>query len=122
MIRELERLLSNCYAPHDNIFYSAVARMNDGKLFAGVIVKNDIFRSTIYAEEAAIANAVSHGYRKKDFDSLYIMTSSKNLNDLKNINKNMIKEFYENDCEIFLYDINREERIIKVGNLIENIY
>ena len=42
MIRELERLLSNCYAPHDNIFYSAVAKMNDGKLFAGVIVKNDI--------------------------------------------------------------------------------
>ena len=117
MVRELERLLSNCYAPHDNVFYSAIAKMNDGTLFAGVIVKNDIFRSTIYAE-----NAVSHGYRKKDFDSLYIMTSSKTLNDLKNINKNMIKEFYENDCEIFLYGINREERIIKVGNLIENIY
>ena len=96
--------------------------MKDGMVFGGVLVKNDIFRSTIYAEEAAIANAVSHGYKKSDFDSLYVMTSSKNLNDLKNINKNMISEFYENDAEIFLYDINRNERIIKVGNLIDNIY
>lgn len=122
MVRELERLLSNCYAPHDNVYFSAIAKMKDGMIFGGVLVKNDIFRSTIYAEESAIANAVSHGYHKEDFDSLYIMTSSKNINDLKNINKNMIKEFYENDCEIFLYDINREERIIKAGNLIENIY
>lgn len=122
MVRELERLLSSCYAPHDNVYFSAIAKMKDGMVFGGVLVKNDIFRSTIYAEEAAIANAVSHGYKKSDFDSLYVMTSSKNLNDLKNINKNMISEFYENDAEIFLYDINRNERIIKVGNLIDNIY
>ena len=116
MVRELERLLSNCYAPHDKVYFSAIAKMKDGMVFGGVLVKNDIFRSTIYAEEAAIANAVSHGYKKSDFDSLYVMTSS------KNINKNMISEFYENDAEIFLYDINRNERIIKVGNLIDNIY
>lgn len=122
MVRELERLLSNSYAPFDEITYSAIAKMKDGMIFAGVEVKNNIFRSSIYAEESAIANAVSHGYQKKDFDSLYIMTSSKNINDLNNLNKNIIKEFYENNCEIFLYDINREERIIKVGNLLENIY
>ena len=34
----------------------------------------------------------------------------------------MISEFYENDAEIFLFDINRNERIIKVGNLIDNLY
>ena len=107
MVRELERLLSNCYAPHDKVYFSAIAKMKDGMVFGGVLVKNDIF---------------SHGYKKSDFDSLYVMTSSKNLNDLKNINKNMISEFYENDAEIFLYDINRNERIIKVGNLIDNIY
>lgn len=122
MVRELERLLSNSYNPHDSITYSALVKMKDGTIFGGVEVKNDIFRCTIYAEESAIANAVSHGYLKKDFDSLYIMTSSKNINDLRNINKNMISEFMENDCEIFLYDINRDTRIIKVGNLIENIY
>lgn len=122
MIRELERLLSNSYNPHGTITYSAIARMKDGSIFGGVEIKNDIFRNTIYAEESALANAVSHGYTKKDFESLYIMTSSKNINDLKNINKNMICEFMENDCIIYLYNINREERIIKVGNLIENIY
>ena len=91
MVRELERLLSSCYAPHDNVYFSAIAKMKDGMVFGGVLVKNDIFRSTIYAEEAAIANAVSHGYKKSDFDSLYVMTSSKNLNDLKLQNQNAAK-------------------------------
>lgn len=122
MIKELERLLSNSYAPHDSVFFSAIVRMKDTKTFAGVVVKNDIFRSTINAEEAAIAGAISHGYKKGDFESLYVMTSSKNINDLKNINKNMISEFFEYDAKVYLYDINRNERIIKVGNLIENIY
>lgn len=122
MIKELERLLSNAYAPHNKVVYSAIVKCKDSRLFAGVVVANDIFRSTIYAEESAIANAVSHGLRKGELESLYIMTSSKNINDLKNINKNIINEFFEVDAKIYLYDINRNERIIKVGNLLENIY
>ena len=99
MIKELERLLSNAYAPNDNKAYSAIVRCKDGTTFAGVEVKNNILRNTIYAEEAAIANAVSHGYRKGDLESLYIMTSSKNINDLKNLNKNIITSLWtEKPC------------------------
>ena len=45
MIKELERLLSNSYAPHDSVFFSAIVRMKDTKTFAGVVVKNDISKT-----------------------------------------------------------------------------
>lgn len=122
MVNELERLLSNSYAPYDNICFSAVVTTKDKKVFGGISVKNAIFRDTIYAEQAAIARAVTLGYRYKDFDTLYLMVSTNDLNDLKYINKDMILEFFEPDREIFLYNIKREVRVIKVGNLISHIY
>lgn len=122
MVNELERLLSNSYVPYDNICFSAIVTTKDKKVFGGVSVKNAIFRDTIYAEQAAIARAVTLGYRYKDFDTLYLMVSTNDLNDLKYINKDMILEFFEPDREIFLYNIKREVRVIKVGNLISHIY
>ena len=122
MVNELERLLSNSYAPYDNINFSAIVTTKDKKVFGGVSIKNAIFRDTIYAEQAAIARAVTLGYRYTDFDTLYLMVSTNDLNDLKYINKDMILEFFEPDKEIFLYNIKREVRVIKVGNLINHIY
>ena len=118
MVNELERLLSNSYAPYDNICFSAIVTTKDKKVFGGVSVKNAIFRDTIYAEQVAISRAVTLGYRYKDFDTLYLMVSTNDLNDLKY----MILEFFEPDREIFLYNIKREVRVIKVGNLINHIY
>ena len=122
MINELERLLSNAHAPHDALCFSSVVVMKDGQTFGGVTVKNNIFRDAIYAEQAAIARAVAAGYKKKDFDKIYIMAGSNNINDLKYLNKDVIIEFMEPSSLVYLYDLNRNEKILKVGNLLFNIY
>lgn len=122
MINELERLLSNAHAPHDTLCFSSVVVMKDGQTFGGVTVKNNIFRDAIYAEQAAIARAVAAGYKKKDFDKIYIMVGSNNINDLKYLNKDVIIEFMEPSSLVYLYDLNRNEKILKVGNLLFNIY
>lgn len=122
MINELERLLSNAHAPHDALYFSSVVVMKDGQTFGGVTVKNNIFRDAIYAEQAAIARAVAAGYKKKDFDKIYIMVGSNNINDLKYLNKDVIIEFMEPSSLVYLYDLNRNEKILKVGNLLFNIY
>lgn len=122
MVSELERLLANSYAPYDNICFSSIVVMKDKTAFAGVTVKNDIFRDAIYAEQIAIARAVTAGYKYGDFESIYIMVSTKNINDLKYLNKDMILEFFEPDKCVYLFDLNRNERILKVGNLIDYIY
>ncbi len=122
MVNELERLLSNSHAPGGSLCFSSVVLMKDNTTFGGAIVKNDIFRDAIYAEQIAIARAVTAGYKKGDFEAIYIMVGSNSINDLKYINKDMILEFFEPQKEVFLYDLNRNLRIIKVGNLFENIY
>ena len=122
MINELERLLSNAHAPHDALCFSSVVVMKDGQTFGGVTVKNNIFGDAIYAEQAAIARAVAAGYKKKDFDKIYIMVGSNNINDLKYLNKDVIIEFMEPSSLVYLYDLNRNEKILKVGNLLFNIY
>ena len=122
MINELERLLSNAHAPHDALCFSSVVVMKDGQTFGGVTVKNNVFRDAIYAEQAAIARAVAAGYKKKAFDKIYIMVGSNNINDLKYLNKDVIIEFMEPSSLVYLYDLNRNEKILKVGNLLFNIY
>ena len=122
MINELERLLSNAHAPHDALCFSSVVVMKDGQTFGGVTVKNNVFRDAIYAEQAAIARAVAAGYKKKGFDKIYIMVGSNNINDLKYLNKDVIIEFMEPSSLVYLYDLNRNEKILKVGNLLFNIY
>ena len=122
MINELERLLSNAHAPHDALCFSSVVVMKDDQTFGGVTVNNNIFRDAIYAEQAAIARAVAAGYKKKDFDKIYIMVGSNNINDLKYLNKDVIIEFMEPSSLVYLYDLNRSEKILKVGNLLFNIY
>ncbi len=122
MINELERLLSNAHAPHDALCFSSVVVMKDGQTFGGVTVKNNIFRDAIYAEQAAIARASAARSKKKDFDKIYIMVGSNNINDLKYLNKDVIIEFMEPSSLVYLYDLNRNEKILKVGNLLFNIY
>ena len=122
MVSELERLLSNAYAPFDNIAYSAIVLMKDQNTFGGVCIKNQIYRNVINAEEVAISRCLSSGYKYGDIEALYIMVSTNNINDLKYINKDYITEFMEPDKCVYLYDLNRNERIIKVGNLFDNIY
>ena len=122
MVSDLNRLLANSYAPYDNMCFSAIVLMKDKTTFSGVTVKNAIYRDAIYAEQAAIARAVTAGYKYGDFEAIYIMVGSKNINDLSTINRDVILEFLEPDKCVYLYDLNRNERIIKVGNLINNIY
>jgi len=122
MVNELERLLSNSYAQYDYKCFSSIVVMKDGKTFSGVTVKNQIFRDAIYAEQAAIARAVSAGYKYGDFEKIYIMVGTTSINDLKYINKDVIIEFMEPDAQVWLYDQNRNYRIMKVGNLLFNIY
>ena len=45
----------------------------------GVTVKNAIFRDGIYAEQIAIARAVTAGYKYGDFEEILIMVSMLNV-------------------------------------------
>ena len=122
MISELKTLLSNSYSPYDEKCFAAIVLMKDGSVFKGVTVKNAIFRDGIYAEQIAIASAVTKGYKKGDFEKIYVMVGTNNISDLKYLNRNIITEFFEPEKSVILYTLDETTRVLKVGNLYNNIY
>ena len=75
MFDKLKKLLKNSYSPYYHFPVSAIVVTKDGKEFGGVNVEN-ANGTSICAERNAIASAISNGYKKGDFDRIYIMLSS----------------------------------------------
>ncbi len=66
---------TRAYAPYSNYLVGAVVRTRDGREFAGVNVENAAYPLGICAEKAAIAKAVSEGYKPGDFEAIGITAS-----------------------------------------------
>jgi len=122
MISELRELLSNSYSPYDIKCFAAIVLMKDGTKFKGVTLKNAVYRDGIYAEQIAIAQAITKGYKRGDFEKIYVMVGTNNIGDLKYLNRNIITEFFEPEKSVVLYTLDETNRVLKVGNLYNNIY
>ena len=122
MRRELEILLNNAWTPYDRVKFASIVLMDDGSKYSGVTVKNSVFRDGTYAEQIAIASAVTDGYKKGSFDSIYVMVNTDNISDLKYLNRDIIVEFFDPSDRVILMTITGEKRVLKVGNLFNNIY
>lgn len=122
MISELKELLSNSYSPYSVKCYASIVVMKDGTKFKGVTVKNAIYRDSLYAEQIAIASAVTKGYKYGDFETIYIMVGTNDIKDLKYLNERVITEFFEPEKSVILYTLDGDNRVLKVGNLYSNIF
>lgn len=122
MNSKLVSLLNNAYTPYDRVKFASIVVMDDGTEFSGVSVKNSVFRDGIYAEQIAVASAVSEGYKKGSFDSIYVMVNTDDISDLKYLNRDIIVEFFDPSDRVILMTITGEKRVLKVGNLFNNIY
>jgi cytidine deaminase len=63
------------YAPYSNYLVGAAVRTRDGKVFEGVNVENAAYPLGICAERAALAKAVSEGYKPGDIEAIGITAS-----------------------------------------------
>lgn len=115
MKEQLEKLLENAYSPYYNFPVACIALMKDGKEFYGVNVEN-ANGTSICAERNAIANAVAHGYKKGDFDKLYIMLS-KGIGTPCFACRQVILEFMENKDQVIAISKNGEEKAYTVEEL-----
>lgn len=122
MISELRELLNNSYSPYSNKFFASIVVMKDGTKFKGVTIKNATYRDGIYAEQIAIASAVTNGYKYGDFETIYIMVNTNDIKDLKYLNERVITEFFEPEKSVILYTLDGDNRVLKVGNLYSNIF
>ena len=117
MREKLIKLLENSYSPYSNFKVAAILLTKDGKEFIGVNVENASYGAAICAERSAIVSAISNGYKKYDFDKLYVMVSGSKLSTCCFICRQVISEFFEKDRDIVLMSKDGEEKIYKVSEL-----
>lgn len=117
MEESLKRLLKNSYSPYSNFRVAAICQMKDGKTFGGVNVENASYGATVCAERVAITSAIAAGYKKGDFNKLYVMCDSEKVSTCCFICRQVINEFYCPDDEVILYSNDGDMKTIEVSKL-----
>ena len=105
MIDILTETINNSYSPISNKKVAAIVKMKDGTIFRGINVENPSFKSGLCAEQVAIASAVTAGYKKGDFESIYIMDNSGNFINPCFLCRQNFVEFFT-DTQIILVKLN----------------
>ena len=92
---KLLKLLENSYSPYSKFRVAAILVTKDGKEFNGVNVENASYGATICAERSAIVSAISDGYKKNDFEKLYVMCDNEKIGMCCMICRQVISDCYE---------------------------
>ena len=79
--------------------------MKDGKTFKGVNVENASYGACICAERSAIVSAISNGYTKGDFDSIYIMNSTDKIGPSCFLCRQVISELFDKTAKVIFMNI-----------------
>lgn len=117
MKEKLLQLLNNSYCPYSKFKVAAIIVMKDGKEFNGVNVENASYGATMCAERSAIASAISSGYKKHDFEKMYIMCDNEKIGMCCMLCRQVILEFFEKDKMIIAMNPKGEEIIHTVEDL-----
>lgn len=116
MLEILKNTIKNAYSPYYNFKVAALVVMKDGKIFKGVNVEN-ANGTSICAERNAIASAVAEGYKKGDFDKLYVLLENGNFGTPCFACRQVILEFFDKTSEIISISIGGEEKKYTVSEL-----
>ena len=117
MKEKLLEELKNSYSPYSNFRVSAIAVMKDGKEFVGTNVENASYGASICAERVAITSAIAAGYKKGEFDKLYVMVDSDKISSCCFMCRQVITEFFDKDSEIILSNNKGEFNTYTVAEL-----
>jgi len=108
MKEKLLKLLENSYSPYSNFRVAAILVTKDGKEFNGINVENASYGAAICAERSAIVSAISNGYKKYDFEKMYVMCDNEKIGMSCMVCRQVISEFFESDKEIIAMNPNGE--------------
>lgn len=117
MKEKLKELLNNSYSPYSHFRVASIVVMKDGHEFRGVNVENASYGATICAERSAIVSAISAGYKKHDFETLYVMCDNEKIGFSCMLCRQVTSEFFEPDKKVIAINPNGEEISLTVKEL-----
>jgi len=100
MKEKLQELLKNSYSPYSKFRVASIVVMKDGTMFNGVNIENASYGASICAERSAICSAISNGYKKHDFEKMYVMCDNEKIGMSCMLCRQVISELFEEDKEI----------------------
>ena len=114
---KLKELLNNSYSPYSHFRVASIVVMKDGNEFNGVNVENASYGAAICAERSAIVSAISAGYKKNDFEALYVMCDNEKIGFSCMVCRQVISEFFEPDKKVIAMNPNGDEISLTVKEL-----
>lgn len=117
MFDELKKLINNSYSKISNYKVACIVKMKDGKVFSGVNVENPSFKDGLCAEQVAIGSAISDGYTKGDFDSMYLLGSSSHHITPCFLCRQLLLELMDLKTKIISYDDEGNKKIYELSEL-----
>lgn len=117
MLEKLKDLRELAYAPYSKFRVAAIAVMKDGTEFSGVNVENASFGATICAERVAITSAIAAGYKKHDFESLYLLCDGDSISTPCFLCRQVIQELFEVDKLVIMMNNSGDVMEKEVGTL-----
>ncbi len=114
---KLLRLLDNSYSPYSKFRVAAIAIMKDGTEFSGVNVENASYGASICAERSAILSAITAGYKRYDFEKMYVMCDNDKIGMACFNCRMVISEMFESDKLIIAMNPKGEEEAHTVKEL-----
>ena len=114
---KLKELLNSSYSPYSHFRVASIVVMKDGREFRGVNVENASYGATICVERSAIVSAISAGYKKHDFETLYVMCDNEKIGFSCMLCRQVISEFFEPDKKVIAMNPNGEEISLTVKEL-----
>lgn len=114
---KLYNLLANSYSPYSKFRVASIVVMNDGTEFGGVNVENATYGASICAERSAILSAISKGYKRYDFDCLYVMCDNDKIGMPCFQCRAVISEMFEKNKKIIAMNPAGESKTFTVEDL-----
>lgn len=100
MKEKLQKLLENSYSPYSKFPVASIVVMKDGKEFVGVNVEDATTRAGTCAERSAIFAAISNGYKKHDFEKIYVMSNNDKIIMPCFVCRQMFVELFEKETKV----------------------
>ena len=122
MFEELKGIINNSYSNISNYKVASIVKMKDGSIFKGVNIENPSFKDGLCAEQVAIGSAISNGYTKGDFESIYVLGSNTYAIPPCFLCRQVLVEFFKEDDPVILYDINGNETKYQIKDLCPHVF
>lgn len=122
LVQRAVETAKNAYAPFSKFHVGAAMVTEDGSVFTGCNVENSSYGLTICAERNAIFAAVAAGHRK--LKAVAIVAKGDPLPWPCGACRQVIAEFAEPDCPIFVASVDQPDRIEKstLGSLLPHMF